>query len=63
MKSFLLIIVSLPSFFSFGQAKTIKTDLLVIGGGTGGTAAAIQAARMGVKTILIEPTSMLGGME
>ena len=62
MKCFLLIIVSLPSFFSFGQAKTIKTDLLVIGGGTGGTAAAIQAARMGVKTILIEPTSMLGGM-
>ena len=38
------------------------TDVLVVGGGVGGTAAAIQAARMGHKTILVEPTDMLGGM-
>ena len=40
----------------------METDVLVIGGGVGGTAAAIQSARMGVKTILVEPTTMLGGM-
>ena len=36
--------------------------MLVIGGGAGGTAAAIQSARMGVKTILVEQTTILGGM-
>ncbi len=40
----------------------LKTDLLVVGGGTGGTAAAIQAARRGVKTILVSETPWLGGM-
>ncbi len=44
------------------RVKTIQTDVLVIGGGVGGTAAAIQSARMTAKTILIEPTTMLGGM-
>ena len=44
------------------QQKKYNTDVLVIGGGTGGTAAALQSARMGVETILIEPTGMLGGM-
>lgn len=39
-----------------------RTEVLVVGGGTGGTAAAIQAARSGVPTLLVEPTSMLGGM-
>jgi len=42
--------------------RTTETGVLVIGGGVGGTAAAIQSARMGVKTILVEPTNMLGGM-
>ena len=44
------------------MVKSLETDVLVIGGGVGGTAAAIQSARLGVKTILIEPTLMLGGM-
>jgi hypothetical protein len=44
------------------NAQTIYTDVLVIGGGTGGTAAAIQSARGKVKTILVEPTTWLGGM-
>ncbi|HRF19362.1 MAG TPA: FAD-dependent oxidoreductase, partial [Chitinophagaceae bacterium] len=42
--------------------KATKTDVLVIGAGVGGTAAAIQSARLGAKTILVEPTTMLGGM-
>ena len=42
--------------------KYMHTQVLVIGGGTGGTAAAIQAARLDVKTVLVEPTTWLGGM-
>jgi len=41
---------------------TLKADVLVVGGGTGGTAAAIQAARQGAKTILVSEFSWLGGM-
>jgi hypothetical protein len=39
-----------------------STGVLVIGGGTGGSAAGLQSARMGVNTIIAEPTSWLGGM-
>ncbi|TAO03816.1 MAG: FAD-dependent oxidoreductase [Phormidium sp. SL48-SHIP] len=37
-------------------------DILVVGGGTGGTAAAIQAARQGVNTLLVSEFPWLGGM-
>lgn len=40
----------------------LTTDVLVVGGGTGGTAAAIQAARRGAQTILVSEFSWLGGM-
>lgn len=33
--------------------QTYIVDILVVGGGTGGTAAAIQVARRGAKTILL----------
>ncbi|MEQ8819035.1 MAG: FAD-dependent oxidoreductase [Sumerlaeia bacterium] len=39
-----------------------STDLLIIGGGTGGSAAAWQGATLGVRVIVIEPTPWLGGM-
>ncbi|OYT56945.1 MAG: hypothetical protein B6U68_02530, partial [Candidatus Aenigmarchaeota archaeon ex4484_14] len=42
--------------------EEINCDVIVIGGGSGGTAAAIQSARLGAKTCLIEETSWLGGM-
>ncbi|SDL14825.1 FAD-dependent oxidoreductase [Siphonobacter aquaeclarae] len=41
--------------------KTIRTDILVVGGGTAGVVAALQAARAGKKTILVENGSQLGG--
>ncbi|HDZ13580.1 MAG TPA: FAD-dependent oxidoreductase [Pricia sp.] len=41
--------------------KPITTDILIIGGGTAGTIAAIQAGRAGAKTTLIESGSQLGG--
>jgi hypothetical protein len=56
-----LLIPLLLFTFSFAHAETIKTDVLVIGGGTSGVAAAIQAARSKVKTLLVEPGSWLGG--
>ena len=36
-------------------------DVVVIGGGTAGTVAAIQSARLGAKTLVIERASQLGG--
>jgi hypothetical protein len=52
------VILTIPTLF----AQTYKTDVLVVGGSTSGTVAAIQCARMGVKTLLIEETPWLGGM-
>jgi NADPH-dependent 2,4-dienoyl-CoA reductase/sulfur reductase-like enzyme len=40
----------------------IQSDLLVVGGGTSGVCAAIQAARDGLQVALIEETPWLGGM-
>lgn len=43
------------------RKQTLETDILVIGGGTAGVIAAIQAGRAGRRTILVESGSMLGG--
>ncbi|MCP4449852.1 MAG: FAD-dependent oxidoreductase [Planctomycetes bacterium] len=40
---------------------TTQADVLVVGGGAAGTIAAIQAARAGAKTVLIERGTQLGG--
>jgi len=42
--------------------ERLQTDLLVVGGGVGGTCAAIQAARRGVQTVLVSAGPWLGGM-
>jgi len=39
-----------------------QVDILIIGGGAGGTSAGIQAARMGTNVQIIEATPWLGGM-
>jgi hypothetical protein len=44
------------------EMMQLQTEVLVIGGGTGGTAAAIQAARRGAKTVLVSEFEWLGGM-
>ncbi|UJH68791.1 FAD-dependent oxidoreductase [Allomuricauda sp. SCSIO 65647] len=46
-------------FLATGQQQV---DVLIIGGGAGGTAAGIQAARSGVKVQVLERTTWLGGM-
>ena len=43
------------------KVQTKTCDVAVIGGGPGGLPAAIRAARMGKKTILVERNSFLGG--
>ena len=54
-------------------AKTVKeaaretsvlaeTDVLVVGGGPAGTAAAITAGRMGAETMVVERYNHLGGL-
>lgn len=43
-----------------GDADT-QVDVLVIGGGTAGTVAAIQAARAGARTLVLEMSGQLGG--
>ena len=42
--------------------ENLRTQVLVVGGGTGGTAAAIQCARQGIETILVSEFPWLGGM-
>jgi hypothetical protein len=47
---------------SYENLEVIKEcDVLVVGGGPSGCAAAIQSAREGAKTLLIEQSGMLGG--
>lgn len=46
---------------SMQQNKKVKADILVVGGGTAGVIAAIQSARAGCSTVLIENGNQLGG--
>lgn len=46
--------------YKINQQK-IETDILIVGGGTAGVIAAIQAGRAGATTTLIESGSQLGG--
>ncbi len=43
------------------NTKQLKYDVAVIGGGPGGIPAAVAAARMGLKVILVERNAFLGG--
>lgn len=60
-------LLALAIFFQYlfvydSLAKTVDTDVLVIGGGASGVTSAIQASRMGVKVLVLEETQWLGGM-
>ena len=41
--------------------RTLQYDIVVVGGGTAGVAAAVGASRAGAKTLLIERNPYLGG--
>lgn len=49
------------TFFNKERSITSEIEVLVVGGGTAGTIAAIQAGRAGAKTLLVERGSQLGG--
>ncbi len=46
----------------YAQNQKFHTEVLVVGGTTGGIAAGLQSARTGAKTTIIEQTNWLGGM-
>lgn len=43
------------------EASTTSYNIIVVGGGLSGCAAAIAAARRGARVVILEPTHMLGG--
>ncbi|MEA5259882.1 FAD-dependent oxidoreductase [Arcicella aquatica] len=49
-------------FNAYAGKSKYNTDVLIVGGGTSGVMAGIQAARMGVKTIIVEESVWIGGM-
>lgn len=60
-KKILVIFWAIIFFLANGHSQN-QVDILIIGGGAGGTSAGIQAARMGAKVQIIEATPWLGGM-
>lgn len=53
---------SLPTWLLAASGSSeVQVDVLVVGGGTAGTIAAIQAARAGARTMVVEMGSQLGG--
>lgn len=61
MRRFLVLISLIVGVFDATIAQ-LKTDVIIVGGGASGTMAAIQASRLGVKSIVLEETTWLGGM-
>ena len=52
----------LPTSCASSYVETIQSDICILSGSEAGFTAAIQAARMGKKVVLIEPTGHPGGM-
>jgi NADPH-dependent 2,4-dienoyl-CoA reductase/sulfur reductase-like enzyme len=58
VKTFSAVAVSASSW---AASAAIRCDVAVIGGGTGGCAAALAALRAGMKVALTEETGWIGG--
>lgn len=56
-----LLLSPLAAFCADAEAETIRCELAVIGGGSGGFGAALAAARLGVDVVLVERSDKLGG--
>ncbi len=57
---FLALLISLSGCIH--KEKTLQTDVLIIGGTTGGISAGLQSARLNTSTLIVEETPWLGGM-
>ena len=62
IKKYVVYFFSLLLVIDAQAQPSYKTDVLVIGASASGIAAGLQSARMGVHTIIAEPTIWLGGM-
>lgn len=62
MKQLLYLLFAILLCSCGSKTNTKHVDVLVIGGTTSGTSAGIASARLGVKTLIVEPTPWLGGM-
>lgn len=61
MTKSIFILISL--FLSISCARSFEQyDVVIIGGGTSGTAAGIESARCGARTLIVEQSLWLGGM-
>lgn len=50
-----------PGMIRLPKSKELMADFVIIGGGTGGCAAALAAARHGLRVIMTEETDWIGG--
>ena len=57
----LLFMLAAPPGAQASREPRYECDVLVAGGGAGGVSAAISAARLGARVILLEETDWLGG--
>ena len=58
VKTFSTLAVSAPAW---GAGRNLRVDVAVIGGGTGGCAAALAALRNGARVVMTEETDWVGG--
>ena len=58
----LMLTTMIVAMMSCNTKTVVKTDVLVIGGGTSGISAGLQSARLGVHTMVVEEGNWLGGM-
>lgn len=63
MRFFVISVVAVlaPAMLARGDGMQERYDVVIAGAGTGGTCAAIQAARMGASVLLLEETDWIGG--
>lgn len=63
-----LLLVSFWFFLSsctyggYKEESSVDSQLLIVGGGASGVSAGVHAARLGIRTVIIEETDWLGGM-
>ena len=62
MKTLSALLAACLGLSTLAPAKESQHDLIIYGGTSAGIAAAIQASRMDMSVVIIEPTNRLGGL-